>query len=331
MASARPPASPRPPPIATEHQPLRGTLPLSSTSAAFLPVPADFSAVPCKPLLAASGVFLTTWTAGSRSMRCATAATWWTWMVRTLALAFFALIVLIPLLYGDRHRYSGGSVANSITTAFNFAGPLFWLHVSARNGFMFSLAAAVHRLSPQECRAAVRRCERVYFPAAFVPSAAFFGYHIAPLGHSTLARVLYVAMFVVCIAWWALWVAMFAFVCECHRIHATYVAQRVIGGDRPSRDVMMHHQWLKLVLHASQRHLSVPVSLNVLVHVVDMFVFSWAALTAPLYTSAGYGVVQVAGGLVWDGAGLLGACLWVGEEKQADVPRSPSTRVAWQC
>ena len=49
--------------------------------------------------------------------------------------------------------------------------------------------------------------------------------------------------------------------------------------------------------------MSVAASLNVFIHVVDLFIFSWASLSASFYHS--YDLLQIVGALAWDAVGIL--------------------------
>ncbi|XP_046857686.1 uncharacterized protein LOC124451104 [Xenia sp. Carnegie-2017] len=198
---------------------------------------------------------------------------------------FIWLVSLIAVMSLDFIHYGFAvrkihfaDILNSIPTCLNLLCPFVFTRVYLRRGQFLRLVFSVQHHSILY-RKKLRRKAILYTIVSYtlwLLGGTFFFFHWTPFFSRPWQYVIYTVVILYTTGWWAVWLSIYAFVCDVHCLQVEILNESIRNRNVSLVNVLDEHQRLRGFLERTQKDFNLIISFAVSYHIFDIIVFSFA-------------------------------------------------------
>lgn len=181
--------------------------------------------------------------------------------------------------YGFKQkRIHVSDLLNSVTTDLNLLCPFVFTQIYLQRGQFTDLVLSVQNLSPQY-KARLHKKARIYTWISVVLwflSAGFFFFQWKPLFTATYRYVVYIIVIVYTSGWWAVWLGVYAYVCDVHRLQIDALIDCIRSKESSPAKVLYNQQQVRNSIDRTEQDFNFIISFAVSYHALDILIFSFA-------------------------------------------------------
>ena len=152
-----------------------------------------------------------------------------------------------------------------------------------------------------EHRETLRKRAKVYSwmsVTLWLLSAEFFTFHWTPFFFSFWHYAVYIIVIVYTTGWWAVWLSIYAFVCDVHSLQIDALVDSIRSKETRPLQVLYRQQQLRNSLDRTQKDFNFIISFAISYHALDKIIFSFAYFDDAF--GKRYELWQYAGGVTFD-------------------------------